>query len=81
MGSLSSVVSMIPGMNSNMMTKDQEKFAMAWIKKFLCILDSMTESELDAGKTLEESRIRWIAIGSGATLDEMNQLLEEHKRF
>ena len=55
MGSLSSVVSMIPGMNSNMMTKDQEKFAMARIKKFLCILDSMTESELDSGKTLEES--------------------------
>jgi len=50
MGSLSSVVSMIPGMNSNMMTKDQEKFAMARIKKFLCILDSMTEFELDAGK-------------------------------
>lgn len=50
MGSLSSVVSMIPGMNSNMMTKDQEKFAMARIKKFLCILDSMTEFELDSGK-------------------------------
>jgi len=47
MGSLSSVVSMIPGMNSNVMNKDQEKMAVARIKKFLSIMDSMTEKELD----------------------------------
>lgn len=53
MGSLSSVVSMIPGMNSNVMSKDQEKFAIGRIKKFLCMMDSMTEDELDSGKTLD----------------------------
>jgi signal recognition particle subunit SRP54 len=55
MGSLSSVVSMIPGMNSNVIGKDQEKFAVGRIKKFLCMMDSMTEEELDSTKPLSES--------------------------
>jgi len=45
------------------------------------MLDSMTEKELDSGKQLDESWMRWIAIGSGSTMEELNQLLEEHKRF
>lgn len=81
MGSLSSVVSMIPGMNSNMMTKDQEKFAIGRIKKFLCMMDSLTDAELDSSKALDESRMKRIAIGSGASMEELNGLLEEHKRF
>jgi len=58
MGSLSSVVSMIPGMNSNVMNKDQEKFAIVRIKKFLSMMDSMTAWELDTHKTLDEKRLR-----------------------
>ena len=81
MGSLSSVVSMIPGMNSNMMTKDQEKFAIGRIKKFLCMMDSLTDAELDSSKALDESRMKRIAIGSGASMEGLNGLLEEHKRF
>ena len=50
MGNLSGVVSMIPGMNSNMITKDGEKMAAARIKKFLTMLDSMTNYELDTNK-------------------------------
>ena len=72
---------MIPGMNSNMMSKDQEKFAIARIKKFLCMLDSMNDAELDSTKTLSESWMKRIAIGSGASMEELNQLLEEHKWF
>lgn len=81
MGSLSSVVSMIPGMNSNVIGKDQEKFAVGRIKKFLCMMDSMTEEELDSTKPLSESWIRRVAIGSGSTLEEVSQLIDEHKRF
>ena len=41
----------------------------------------MTDAELDSSKPLAETRLKWIAIGSGATMDEIHQLLEEHKRF
>lgn len=63
------------------MTKDQEKMAIGRIKKFLCVFDSMTDAELDSGKPLDETWLRRIAIGSGASLEELNQLFEEHKWF
>ena len=81
MGNLSGVVSMIPGMNSNMITKEGEKMAASRIKKFLTIMDSMTDFELDSNKQLTDSRIKRIARGAGASMAEMNTLIEEHKRF
>jgi signal recognition particle subunit SRP54 len=42
MGPLGQVVSMIPGMNANMMPKGREKEGTARIKRFLCMMDSMT---------------------------------------
>ena len=47
MGSLSNVVGMIPGFNANMIPKGQEKESTDRIKKFLYMMDSMTDSELD----------------------------------
>jgi len=47
MGSLSNVVSMIPGFNANMIPKGQEKESTDRIKKFLYMMDSMTDKELD----------------------------------
>lgn len=47
MGSLNQVVSMIPGLNANMLPKGREKEGTARIKRFLCMMDSMTEEELD----------------------------------
>ena len=47
MGSLSNVVGMIPGFNANMISKGEEKDSTDRIKKFLYMMDSMTEKELD----------------------------------
>jgi len=81
MGSLGSVMSMIPGMNSNMIPKGKEKEASARIKRFLYMMDSMTNVELDSLKPLNPSRIKRIARGSGTSIGEVSQLIEEHKKF
>jgi len=48
MGSISSFMSMIPGMGTGILDKNNEKESIKRIKKFLCIMDSMTQTELDS---------------------------------
>ena len=81
MGSLSNVVGMIPGFNADMIPKGQEKASTERIKKFMCMMDSMTKDELDCIKPLDESRVLRIAKGAGANPKELLFLLGEHKRF
>jgi len=61
MGPLNQVVSMIPGLSSNLIPKGKEKESTARIKRFLCMMDSMTNEELDGTKHLNESRMMRIA--------------------
>lgn len=61
MGSIGQLASMIPGLNSNLITKDKEKESAAKIQRFLTCMDSMTKEELDSVKPLCEKRIRRIA--------------------
>jgi len=39
---------MIPGLSSNLIPKGREKESVARIKRFLYMMDSMTEAELDS---------------------------------
>lgn len=81
MGPLNQVVGMIPGFNANMIPKGQEKESTDRIKKFLCMMDSMTKLELDSVTPLTESRIIRISQGAGTNPRELLFLLSEHKRF
>lgn len=72
---------MIPGLSSNLIPKGKEKESTARIKRFLCIMDSMTNDELNCVKPLNESRMIRIAKGSGTRPEEVNFLLEEYKKF
>lgn len=81
MGSISKVVGMIPGLSSNLIPKGKEKESTDRIKKFMCIMDSMTDKELDCEQEITESRLYRIAKGAGAHPREVQYLLEEHKRF
>jgi signal recognition particle subunit SRP54 len=81
MGSLGNVMSMIPGMNSNLIPKGKEKEATARIKRFIYMMDSMNDAELDSLKPLNPGRCKRIARGSGTSVAEVSQLIEEHKRF
>jgi signal recognition particle subunit SRP54 len=72
---------MIPGLSSNLIPPGKEKESTARIKRFLCMMDSMTYEELDSIKQLDESRIIRIARGSGTRPQEVAFLLEEYKKF
>lgn len=84
MGPMSQVMSMIPGFSNAIMPPGHEKENAARLKKFMTIMDSMTDKELDCGSTKilgEQSRIERWAQGSGTHPAEVQQLLEEYKRL
>ncbi len=75
---------MIPGLNANMIPKGREKEGTARIKRFLCMMDSMTEEELDNADEkpiFGQARIIRIAKGSGTRPEEVFFLIEEYKKF
>jgi signal recognition particle subunit SRP54 len=47
MGSLNQVISAIPGLGANMIPKGKEKESVARIKRFLYIMDSMTDDGMN----------------------------------
>jgi len=81
MGPLGKVMEMMPGM-SHLMPQMKGNEGNAKIKVMLNILDSLTDEELDSNKPLkEQTRIVRIARGSGRSIKEVNELLEQHKQF
>ncbi|KAG6547007.1 hypothetical protein Mapa_011624 [Marchantia paleacea] len=84
MGPLSQVMSMIPGFSSELMPQGREKESQAKIKKFMTMMDSMTDKELDSTNPkliTEPSRINRVARGSGRSVREVMEMLEEFKRL
>ncbi|CAN6327666.1 unnamed protein product [Urochloa humidicola] len=83
MGPLGQLFSMIPGFSAQFIEKGKEKEGQAKIKRYMTIIDSMTEKELDNTnpKLMNESRIKRIARGSGRLVKEVVDMLEEHKRI
>eukprot|EP00884_Botryococcus_braunii_P010969 jgi/Botrbrau1/19874/Bobra.0663s0002.1 len=70
MGPVSQIMEMIPGIgNSGLFTKGKENESQARIKKFMTMMDSMTEKELDSPNPKifdEQSRLLRIARGRGS---------------
>mmetsp|Transcript_85436 Transcript_85436/g.169486 ORF Transcript_85436/g.169486 Transcript_85436/m.169486 type:complete len:506 (+) Transcript_85436:139-1656(+) len=85
LGSLQKVMSMIPGINTEMFPQGYEKTGVQRIKRFMTIMDSMTDDELDCkkGACLDKdlSRVFRVARGSGTHPMAVAELLSEHKRF
>lgn len=85
LGSLQTVMSMIPGVNTSMLPPGYEKHGVLRIKRFMTIMDSMTDDELDCKKHCEIekdlSRVVRVARGSGVHPMAVAELLQEHKRF
>jgi len=85
LGSLQTVMSMIPGMSSDRLPPGYEKSGVQRIKRFMTIMDSMTDDELDCKKgcSLEKdlARVIRVAKGSGTHPMAVAELLQEHKRF
>ncbi|KAK9923093.1 hypothetical protein M0R45_031527 [Rubus argutus] len=83
MGPISQVFSMLPGFSAELMPKGREKDSQAKIKRYMTMMDSMTDEELDSSSTkfMNESRIIRIARGSGHQVREVMEMLEEYKRL
>lgn len=78
MGSLSSLVEMIPGMNSsklkNVQVDDNE------IVRTEAIIHSMTKKERTEPSIINSSRRKRIAAGSGTTIQDVNKLLKNFEQ-
>jgi signal recognition particle subunit SRP54 len=83
MGPMSQVFSMLPGSSSELMPKGQEKESQAKVKRYMTIMDSMTNEELDSSnpKLMNESRMMRVARGSGRLVREVSDMMEEYKRL
>ncbi|RVW35893.1 Signal recognition particle 54 kDa protein 3 [Vitis vinifera] len=80
---------MLPGFSAELMPKGREKESQAKIKRYMTMMDSMTNEGkfhfLIVGhfepKLMNESRIMRIARGSGRQVREVMEMLEEYKRL
>ncbi|KAF3327557.1 hypothetical protein FCM35_KLT07675 [Carex littledalei] len=83
MGPISQVFSMLPGFSAELMPKGHEKESQAKIKRYMTMMDSMTDAELDSTnpKLMNESRIMRIARGSGRQVRDVMEMIEEYKRL
>uniref|UniRef100_A0ACD5VUV3 Uncharacterized protein n=1 Tax=Avena sativa TaxID=4498 RepID=A0ACD5VUV3_AVESA len=83
MGSIGQIFSMLPGFSSELMPKGHEKEGQAKIKRYMTMMDSMTNAELDSAnpKLMNGSRVTRVARGSGRTVRDVLDMLEEYKRL
>ncbi len=78
MGPLSKLLKLLPGF-SYMMPEGFEEFSEEKLKKFIAIMQSMTGEELEKPEIIDRSRMRRIAIGSGTTIKDVRELLEQYR--
>lgn len=81
MGPLNQVLSMIPGLPQGMLPKGED--GSKRIQKFMCMMDSMNDAELDGLVNVDPNSTRAIRVarGSGVLLEEVGLLLTYHKKM
>ncbi len=77
MGGMSKILDKLPG---NLADKAPQVINDKMVKKNVAIIDSMTEQERRKPDILKASRKRRIAIGSGTSVQEVNQLLKQYEQ-
>lgn len=86
MGPFSQIMSMIPGLGSDFMTKGSEQESMSRLKKLMTIMDSMNDQELDSHEgaklfTRQPGRVTRIARGAGVSNTAVQELLSQYTKF
>ncbi|MCI4322716.1 MAG: signal recognition particle protein Srp54 [Thermoplasmata archaeon] len=76
MGSVSKLLSFLPGMGNAKLDDKQMAETQERLKKFRAILDSMTAEELSDGHLIKGDRIQRIARGSGQRPQDVRALLK-----
>jgi len=78
MGSMKRMLSMVPGLGMSL-DEDMMDLSKENMKRFKVIMSSMTDGELDGKVKLSSSRIQRIARGSGRSIAEVKELVNQHK--
>ena len=78
MGSLKSIMSMIPGMEQNLRNVDVDDKQMYRIE---AIIKSMTKKERAKPDIINASRKRRNAAGSGTKVEDVNRLLQQYEQM
>jgi len=78
LGPINRFMDMIPGLPKGLMNNENGGER---IKRFMFMMDSMTDDELDGRVTIGQSRLLRIAQGSGTMPQEVTMLLANHKKM
>ena len=78
MGPLKQIMSMLP-LGSMEIPDGVYEVTGTKMVRYRIIMDSMTKQELDDPSTINSSRSHRIAVGAGATIEEVRELLRYHK--
>lgn len=78
MGSLSSLIGMIPGLGSQIKNTQIDDKALVKVE---AIINSMTREERENPKVLNGSRRKRIARGSGTTIQDVNRLIKQFQEM
>ena len=78
MGPLKQIMSMLPLGNIEL-PSDAYDVTSTKMNRYKIIMDSMTDAELDDPNLLSSSRVQRIALGAGATPDEIRELIKYYK--
>ncbi|MBY0412853.1 MAG: signal recognition particle protein [Bdellovibrionales bacterium] len=81
LGSMGSILKMIPGMGGMLRQLGDLSPAEAEMKRMKVIISSMTSQERQDYKIIKESRLKRIAAGSGTTLDQVKDFLGKFKQM
>ncbi|MBT8379251.1 MAG: signal recognition particle protein [Ignavibacteria bacterium] len=78
MGSLSSLIGMIPGMNSQIQNEQIDDRALVKVE---AIINSMTLKERENPKILNGNRRKRIARGSGTSIQDVNRMIKQFSQM
>ncbi|MBI4316900.1 MAG: signal recognition particle protein [Chloroflexi bacterium] len=81
MGSLSQVIGMIPGMGNLSKQMSADALDDRQVKRVEAIIHSMTRQERRDPELIDGRRRRRIALGSGTTTQDVNQLLNQFRQM
>ena len=81
MGPISQILEMIPGFSKIKGNVSDENMEEGRLRRAGAIVSSMTPQERRTPDILNGSRKRRIAIGSGMTVQDVNQLINQHRQM
>ncbi len=80
MGSLKSIIGMIPGVGGKLKDEDLDE-GQVQLKRTEAIIQSMTKAEKSKPSIINPARKRRIATGSGTRVEDVNRLLKQFEQM